>query len=68
MDDASGGQAILAVDPVRWRLLEIVQSLALPDCWIGAGFMTIADNPHRIELLQSLQTPSNKTTVSSGAR
>jgi hypothetical protein len=39
VDDASRIQAILAVDPVRWRLLEIVQSLALPDCWIGAGFV-----------------------------
>jgi hypothetical protein len=64
VDDASGIQATLAVDSVRWRLLKFVQSLALPDCWIGAGFMTIADNPHRIELLQSLQTPSNKMTVS----
>ena len=39
MDNASKIQAILSVDPVRWRLLEIVKSLALPDCWIGAGFV-----------------------------
>lgn len=39
MDNASKIQAILSADPVRWRLLEIVQSLGLPDCWIGAGFV-----------------------------
>ncbi|WP_194789259.1 nucleotidyltransferase family protein [Pseudomonas sp. UFMG81] len=26
-------------DPVRWRLLVWVRELALPDCWIGAGFV-----------------------------
>ncbi|WP_181299055.1 nucleotidyltransferase family protein [Pseudomonas sp. Q2-TVG4-2] len=39
MDDISRIQSIISSDPVRWRLLEIVDSLKLPDCWIGAGFV-----------------------------
>lgn len=39
MDDISIIQAIISDDPVRWRLLEMVHSLNLPDCWIGAGFV-----------------------------
>ncbi|MEC4238526.1 nucleotidyltransferase family protein [Pseudomonas sp. DSV-1] len=39
MDDISIIQAIISDDPVRWRLLEMVRSLNLPDCWIGAGFV-----------------------------
>ncbi|EGH29575.1 hypothetical protein PSYJA_11575 [Pseudomonas syringae pv. japonica str. M301072] len=39
MDDISRIQSIISSDPVRWRLLEIVHSLKLPDCWIGAGFV-----------------------------
>lgn len=31
--------AILRTDPVRWRLLEVVSHLGLPDCWIAAGFI-----------------------------
>lgn len=31
--------AILRSDPVRWRLLEMVSNLNLPDCWIAAGFI-----------------------------
>ena len=30
---------IIRRDPVRWPLLEIVDSLGLPDCWVGAGFI-----------------------------
>ena len=26
-------------DGLRWRLLDIVRSLSLPDCWIAAGFV-----------------------------
>ncbi|KTC15871.1 nucleotidyltransferase family protein [Pseudomonas viridiflava] len=39
MDDISVIQAIISNDPGRWRLLEMVRSLDLPDCWIGAGFV-----------------------------
>ena len=31
--------AILRADGLRWHLLEVVQALHLPDCWIGAGFV-----------------------------
>ena len=31
--------AILRADPIRWRLLEVVSQLDLPDCWIAAGFI-----------------------------
>lgn len=30
---------IIRSDPIRWRLLEIVSDLNLPDCWIAAGFV-----------------------------
>lgn len=39
MGDTSTVQAIISNDAVRWRLLEIVRSLKLPDCWVGAGFV-----------------------------
>lgn len=39
MDNVSIVQAIVSDDPVRSRLLEMVRSLNLPDCWIGAGFV-----------------------------
>jgi len=39
VDNSSKIQAIISDDPIRWRLLEIVRSLGLPDCWIGAGFV-----------------------------
>lgn len=26
-------------DPARWRILGLVRSLDIPDCWIGAGFV-----------------------------
>jgi uncharacterized protein len=32
-------QAIIRNDALRWRLLGLVRSLHLPDCWIGAGFV-----------------------------
>jgi uncharacterized protein len=39
MKHASALQAILANDPARCRVLAMVRSLGLPDCWIGAGFI-----------------------------
>jgi hypothetical protein len=39
MNNASRVQAIMAGDPARWRLLELVRSMRLPDCWISAGFV-----------------------------
>ncbi|WP_237882769.1 nucleotidyltransferase family protein [Pseudomonas sp. PGPR40] len=39
MNNASSVQAIISADPVRWRLLQLVHSLGLLDCWIGAGFV-----------------------------
>lgn len=39
MDYTSRVQAIISDDPIRWRLLHLVHSLRLPDCWIGAGFV-----------------------------
>jgi hypothetical protein len=35
-------QLLLNSDITRIRLLEIVDSLSLPDCWIGAGFVRTA--------------------------
>ncbi|MDH0304739.1 MULTISPECIES: nucleotidyltransferase family protein [unclassified Pseudomonas] len=32
-------RAVIHNDPVRWRLLAVVRELALPDAWIGAGFV-----------------------------
>jgi uncharacterized protein len=31
--------AILSADPLRWEALRLARSLALPDCWIAAGFV-----------------------------
>ena len=39
--------AILAADPLRRRLLGLVGSLGLPDCWIGAGCIRNAVWDHR---------------------
>jgi hypothetical protein len=39
MDNISRVQAIISGDPDRLRLLQLVHSLNLPDCWIGAGFV-----------------------------
>jgi uncharacterized protein len=39
-------QAILTGDPARWRILGLVGSLGLPDCWIGAGFVRNAAWDH----------------------
>jgi len=48
MNNALKVQAIISSDPIRWRLLDIVRSMRLPDCWIGAGFVrnTVWDNLH----------------------
>jgi hypothetical protein len=32
-------RTILSADPARRLIAEAVRSLALPDCWIGAGFV-----------------------------
>ncbi len=40
-------QAILANDTSRWQALDVVRSLARPDCWIGAGFVRNAVWDHR---------------------
>ena len=32
-------RALLAADAERMRILQLVGGLALPDCWIGAGFV-----------------------------
>jgi hypothetical protein len=34
MNNASRVQAIISGDPTRWRLLEVVRSMRLPDCWV----------------------------------
>ncbi|WP_263146029.1 nucleotidyltransferase family protein [Pseudomonas sp. RIT-PI-AD] len=39
MDKHSRVQAIIANDPARWRLLQLVRTLGLADCRIGAGFV-----------------------------
>ncbi|UQS16150.1 nucleotidyltransferase family protein [Pseudomonas sp. HS6] len=39
MDNISKIQSIISDDPIRRRVLKIVHSLKLPDCWIGAGFV-----------------------------
>ncbi|MBI3505630.1 MAG: nucleotidyltransferase family protein [Proteobacteria bacterium] len=31
--------SLIAADAARMRVLELVHDLALPDCWIGAGFV-----------------------------
>ncbi|WP_060481001.1 nucleotidyltransferase family protein [Pseudomonas sp. NBRC 111119] len=39
VDNRSRIKAIISDDPIRRRVLEIVRSLNLPDCWVGAGFV-----------------------------
>lgn len=39
MDYARTIKALLLADPPRWSVLGRVQSLGLPDCWVGAGFV-----------------------------
>jgi len=41
-DHLSELQAILSADPERSRILKLVQSLGLPDCWVGGGFLRTA--------------------------
>lgn len=54
MNDAPGSDLIaqwMKDDPLRWDLLGHVRALALPDCWIAAGFVrdaiwaTLHDQP-----------------------
>jgi uncharacterized protein len=48
MKHAAELQAILSADTLRCHALDLVHSLGLPDCWIGAGFIRNAvwDNLH----------------------
>lgn len=39
MDHRGELRAMLAADPTRSRVLVLVRSLRLPDCWVGAGFL-----------------------------
>jgi hypothetical protein len=39
MDHDSLLKAILSTDTERSQILALVQSLELPDCWVGAGFL-----------------------------
>ncbi|MBV8456190.1 MAG: nucleotidyltransferase family protein [Acetobacteraceae bacterium] len=39
MKYASRLRAIISEDAARWRLLLLVRSLCLPDCWVGASFV-----------------------------
>lgn len=39
MTSASKLPAIISRDQLRWRLLKVVRSIRIPDCWIGAGFV-----------------------------
>lgn len=48
MGFAADLHTIILQDPVRRHALQLVEALALPDCWIGAGFVrdTIWDHLH----------------------
>lgn len=48
-------EAIIRADPERMRLLGLVSSLRLPDCWVAAGFVRNAlwDALHSYETMQS---------------
>src|SRR3546814_21193256 len=35
-------RAIITADPLRMRVLDLVKALALPDCWVAAGFVRSA--------------------------
>jgi hypothetical protein len=50
LNHASDLRALLSRDPERSRILNLVQSLHLPDCWVGAGFVRSAvwDRLHRV--------------------
>lgn len=39
MDRSATIRLLMRADPPRWRILDIVRSLKLPDCWVGAGFV-----------------------------
>lgn len=42
LEHAAELRAILEADTERLRVLELVRSLELPDCWVGAGFLRSA--------------------------
>lgn len=42
MTQLSQVQTIITADPVRWRILNLVKELELPDCWGAAGFVRSA--------------------------
>ena len=48
MEYALALKRIMMADPGRWAVLDIVRSLDLTDCWVGAGFVRDAvwDNLH----------------------
>jgi uncharacterized protein len=39
MDHASRVRTIISGDSLRWRILNMVRFIRLPDCWVGAGFV-----------------------------
>lgn len=39
MERLTALQALIAADPARMRILRMVRDLALPDCWVAAGFV-----------------------------
>lgn len=39
MQHATALQALIAADPARMHILHLVRELALPDCWVAAGFV-----------------------------
>lgn len=49
MSDEQRVADILRADTLRWHVLGLVEALALPDCWIGAGFVrnAIWDHLHQ---------------------
>lgn len=49
MDAVTRIASILRADALRWHLLDVVRTLDLPDCWVGAGFVRNAvwDHLHR---------------------
>jgi hypothetical protein len=42
MDHLTQLQTTLTKDPARLRVLQLVRTLGLPDCWVGAGFVRSA--------------------------
>src|SRR6185437_4597222 len=46
--------SLITADAERLRLVRLVQGLALPDCWVGAGFVRSAVWDHLHGYLPSL--------------